>query len=244
MRVMGRRLTKKEWVRRRRIKNTIILTLIIILMLCIIGFLAYFPGSILIDYFSKNANATQVLSPRLLNGLEVKQMYLTPNDYSRPQTPLDKVNGIVIHYTANPGTSAENNRNYFESLAVKETTYASSHYIVGLQGEIIQCIPMTEIAYASNDRNMDTISIECCHPSETGEFTQETYESLVALTAALCVEYDLEEEDILRHYDVTGKLCPLYYVEHEDEWKVFRREVMIKAAELKSYIDMIKNVKE
>lgn len=218
------------------------LTLIIILMIGIIGFLAFFTGRLLKDSFNKNANTTQVLSSHLLKGMEVRQMYLTPNDYSRPQKPLKKVKGIVVHYTANPGTSAENNRNYFESLAVKQTTFASSHYIVGLEGEIIQCIPMTEISYASNDRNIDTISIECCHPSETGEFTSQTYESLVALTAALCVEYNLKEEDILRHYDVTGKLCPLYFVEHEDEWKAFQREVMIKAAELKSQIEMTKNL--
>lgn len=238
---MGRRLTKQEWIRRRRIKNLIMLILIIILLIAIIGFAAFLAGKIIIDYFNKENNTSQVLSAQLLNGIEVNQMYLTPNDYSRPQEPLKKVKGIVVHYTANPGTSAKNNRNYFESLAEKQTTFASSHYIIGLEGEIIQCIPLTEISYASNDRNIDTISIECCHPNETGEFTSETYDALVALTAALCLEYNLSEDDILRHYDITGKLCPLYFVEHEDEWKFFQREVMIKAAVLKSQIEMIDN---
>ncbi|NLP34560.1 MAG: N-acetylmuramoyl-L-alanine amidase [Clostridiales bacterium] len=238
---MGSKLTEKEWIRRKSMKKASRIFLIIILMICIIGLSVFFIGGIFKDYLNKSKNTTEVLSSRLLNGIEVKQMYLTPNDYSRPQMPLKKVKGIVVHYTANPGTSAENNQSYFESLAEKGTTYASSHYIIGLEGEIVQCIPMTEISYASNDRNKDTISIENCHPDETGEFTSETYNSLVALTAALCVEYDLGEEDILSHYDITGKLCPLYFVEHEDAWKAFRREVMIKKALLNSKIDMIDN---
>ena len=81
--------------------------------------------------------------------------------------------GVVIHYVGNPSTTAQANRNYFESLSSGETeTYASSHFVVGLEGEVIQCIPLTEIAYASNIRNDDTVAIEVCHPDETGEFSR------------------------------------------------------------------------
>ena len=38
---------------------------------------------------------------------------LTVNEYSRPGIALDHVNGIVIHYTANPGSTAMQNRDYF-----------------------------------------------------------------------------------------------------------------------------------
>ena len=85
----------------------------------------------------------------------ITEEYLTPNPYSRPGTPLMEVNGIVIHYTANPGTSAENNRSYFEGLATTGDTYASSHYIIDISGDVIQCIrrspmpPMTEMATPS-----------------------------------------------------------------------------------------------
>lgn len=151
--------------------------------------------------------------------------FLTPNEYSRPQKPLKKVKGIVVHYTANPGTDAKANRDYFEGLSVSGATYASSHFIIGLDGTIIQCIPLDEIAYASNDRNDDTISIECCHEKKNGKFTDETYNSLVRLTAWLCGEYDVSEKDIIRHYDVTGKLCPKYYVKHEDKWAQFKEDV-------------------
>lgn len=151
---------------------------------------------------------------------------LTVNEYSRPGLALEKVNAIVIHYTANPGTGARANRNYFESLKDSHKTKASSHFIVGLEGEIVQCIPTAEISYASNDRNFDTISIECCHPDADGKFRQATYDALVEMTAWLCGKFHLSpQEDIIRHYDITGKACPKYYVEHTDAWEKFLKDV-------------------
>ena len=148
----------------------------------------------------------------------IEEDLIPVNEYSRPGEPTDDITGIVIHYVGNPGTSAKANRSYFAGLAKSGATYASSNFIVGLDGEVIECVPLGEIAYASNNRNHDTISIECCHPDETGEFTPETYESLLRLCRFLVELYDLEPESIIRHYDVTGKICPKYYVEHEDAW--------------------------
>ncbi len=159
---------------------------------------------------------------------------LTPNEYSRPQIPLTEVNGIVIHYTANPGSGAQNNRDYFESLAETGENSVSSHFVIGLDGEIIQCIPCDEVAYASNERNSDTISIECCHPDETGAFNEATYDSMVRLTAWLCRDQGLTSEDVIRHYDVTGKDCPRYFVQNEDAWLQFRADVQNRLEELEA----------
>ncbi len=161
----------------------------------------------------------------------VEQDYIPVNDWSRPGTPLEDINAVVIHYVGNPGTTARANRNYFASLSSgKEGTYASSHFVVGLEGEVVQCVPLTEVAYASNTRNGDTVSIEVCHPDETGEFSPVTYGRCVELAAWLCREFKLDPEtDVIRHYDVTGKECPLYYVEHPEAWERLKADV---AAEL------------
>ena len=172
-----------------------------------------------------SADSPVTLSEVDENRPELDVELLTVNPYSRPGTALEKVNGIVIHYTANPGATAIANRNYFENLKDTHTTKASSHFVVGLEGEIVQCIPTAEIAYASNDRNSDTISIECCYKNEDGSFEQATYDSVIRLTAWLCEKFGLTSEDVIRHYDVTGKLCPLYYVEHEDAWTQFKKDV-------------------
>lgn len=155
---------------------------------------------------------------------------IEPNVFSRPQKPLPVVNDIVVHYVGNPNTSAHNNVEYFKSLGEQSeddenARYASSHFVIGLEGEIIQCVPLYEVSYCSNNRNSDTIAIECCHPDETGEFTEATYQSLIRLLSFLCSELELDETHIIRHYDVTGKCCPKYYVDHEDAWEALKLDV-------------------
>lgn len=144
---------------------------------------------------------------------------LPVNEYSRPGEALEQVNGVVVHYVGNPGTTARQNRSYFGHLAQTHETYASSHFVVGMDGEVIQCVPLEEISYCSSSRNSDTIAIECCHPDESGAFTAETAVSLKKLLNWLIEIYGLERDDILRHYDVTGKECPVYYVKHPDAWE-------------------------
>ena len=151
--------------------------------------------------------------------------FLTPNEYSRPGEPLESVKNIFVHYTANPGTSAAQNRSYFEWQKDPHEASVSAHFIIGYEGEIIQCVPLDEIAYAVMTRNYDSVSIECCYLAEDGSFTQETYDSLISLLAWLTDIYGLDAEDILRHYDCGGKKCPLYYTEHEDAWEQLKKDV-------------------
>ena len=162
---------------------------------------------------------------RIWEAPSIDKQLLEPNEYSRPQLALTEINGIVVHYTANPGTSAQQNHDYFAGLAQSHITKASSHYIIGLDGEIIHCIPNDEQAYASNNRNSDTLAVECCHFDETGEFYMQTYQSLVHLVAWLMGRYDIPVENVIRHYDVSGKSCPKYYVDHPDEWERFHEDV-------------------
>lgn len=166
----------------------------------------------------------------------VKQEFIRKNIFSRPDVSRRKINNIVLHYVANPGSSAEGNRNYFDSLADQDSqkggTSTSSHFIVGLEGEVIQCIPINEIAYANAPRNEDTLSIEVCHPDDTGKYSDATYESVVRLTAWLCTQLKLKSSDVVRHYDINGKLCPKYYVEHEEEWKQLRKDIDTAMKEL------------
>ncbi len=156
--------------------------------------------------------------------MQIQKNFLTPNKYSRPQIELKRVNGVVVHYVGNAGSSAIANRNYFEGNKNRQI-YASSHYIIGLNGEIIMCVPENEIAYCSNNRNKDTISIECCHLKEDGKFNSKTLESLTYLLKDIIKRYDLKINDVIRHYDITGKMCPLYFVKNEGEWEIFKKNL-------------------
>ena len=174
--------------------------------------------------------------PQLQNAYEaempdwVTPAYISCHTSARTGEKLTAVRGIVIHYVGNPGSTAEGNRDYFDS----PTTEVSAHFVVGLDGEILQCLPLAEKSAASNHRNSDTISIETCHPDETGKFNDVTYASLVRLTAYLCDRFSLDADDVIRHYDVTGKLCPLYYVEHEDAWETLRADIAAAIRQLRS----------
>ena len=158
----------------------------------------------------------------------VRQELLPLNPWSRPGTQMEDMTGIVVHYVGNPGTSAEQNRSYFAGLAKSHETYASSHFLIGLEGEVLLCVPPGEVAYCSNDRNRDTLSIEVCHPDDTGEFTPASYHSLVQLVNFLREFYGLKPEDVIRHYDVTGKICPKYYVDHPEIWEAFQKDLAEK----------------
>ncbi len=140
---------------------------------------------------------------------------------SRNGKKLSRVKDIVIHYVGNPGSTAQGNHDFY----VSPQSNVSSHFIVGLKGEIIQCIPLNEMSAASNWRNNDTISIEVCHPDDSGKFNKKTYQSLVKLTAWLLERCGLKEKRIIRHYDITGKECPRYYVRNEDKWEEFKDDV-------------------
>ena len=154
----------------------------------------------------------------------IDQQIIKVDGDSRRGVYLDSVQDIVIHYVGNPGSTAQQNRDYYAN----PSSDVSSHFVIGLKGEIIQCIPLHEKSSASNHRNKDTISIEVCHPDESGKFTDASYQSLVKLTAWLCEICDMGSDDIIRHYDITGKQCPLYFVTNEDKWEQFKQEIKQK----------------
>lgn len=216
----------------RRLKLTFLTSLIILILVFFLGLLSLQLRNKKNDGSKSDisGNKTEYTKAEDVDAFllsdNIQQEILPVNPYSRPGDKVSKVTAIVVHYVGNPGTTAEQNRSYFNNLAELKNAYASSHYVVGLQGEIIQCVPLDEIAYTSNNRNYDTISIECCHQDAEGRFTDDTYNSLVRLVAALCRTYGLNPEtDVIRHYDVTGKLCPIYYVNNPDEWYAFKLSV-------------------
>ncbi len=216
-----RRLREKEKKRKRKQLKIGCFVILAVLLASLILFLA---NALLEDrdntvYQERDDGEIVIAKP------EIDVQLLTVNPYSRPGTQTEQIRNIVVHYVANPGSTAQQNRDYFEGLKDTGETSSSSNFVIGLEGEIIQCVPTWEIAWASNEANSTSVSIELCHPTEAGEFTDETYESLVHLSAWLCEKFDLTSEDILRHYDITEKMCPLYFVENEDEWVQFKKDV-------------------
>lgn len=173
--------------------------------------------------------------------LNIEEKWLTPNEWSRPQIPMEEIRAIVIHWVANPNTSSFQNYLYFENKKYGFSRHSSAHSIIDLDGSILKIIPENEIAYHSGDEpyNQDTLnklnttypnkytySIELTHKNWDGELTEDTYHALIEWLAELCTKWGLDPQtDIIRHYDVTGKGCPRWFVTYPDEFKKLKDEV-------------------
>lgn len=213
-------MLKRKIMRKKRIREMVIILIVVVLALCgVLGFTLYKNGGKLP---AKQLNVKTLTTPDYVDEQIINV------GFARTGVKLVEINNIVIHYVGNPATSAQNNRDYFN----KSDTTVCSHFVIGLDGEVIQCVPLDEKSNASNNRNLDTISIEVCHPDESGKFNDATYSSLVKLTTWLCDNSGLKAKDVIRHYDITGKECPKYFVDNESEWKNFLEDVK---EELKNY---------
>jgi N-acetylmuramoyl-L-alanine amidase len=178
----------------------------------------------------------------MLYYMDIQRNLLTVNCFSRPGKKLSGVKGIVIHWTGNARSTAKQNRDYFESLRKQSLNdpaarYASAHFITGLSGEVIQCIPSDEMAYHAGAKtytpealgrlghypNNCTVGIELCHRRADGDFSAETLLAAKELCALLCIQFGLDPaRDIWTHYGVTGKICPKRFVDHPEEFHTFK----------------------
>ena len=136
-----------------------------------------------------------------------------------------------MHYTANDGDSDESNGRYFQQPL---NPVASAHYFVD-DNSITQSVPEDFVAYhcGANSyrhpscRNHNSIGIELCDAKRDGRVmaTAKTIDNAADLVAMLCEKYGIPTDHIIRHYDVTGKLCPKYWVDDPDGIKKFRKKV-------------------
>lgn len=175
------------------------------------------------------------------------QDFISINKYSRPGNIRSETLGAVAHWVANPGSTPKENRDYFAGLADTEigVRFASTQYIIGIDGAVLQTMPEDEVAYhCGADKytdeakdafgfycalplspNLCTVGVELCHPDWTGEFTDRTLESAVELFADICYRHNIPTSYLMRHYDITEKNCPKYFVDHPNAFYNFRIEV-------------------
>jgi len=135
---------------------------------------------------------------------------------------------LVIHYTAAPGDTARNNGDYF----AREYVGASAHYFVD-ETTVVRSVPEDCVAwhcgagaYRHKDcRNANSIGIEICTKQTDGiyHFAPEALALAKELTKDLMERYEIPAENVLRHYDVTGKICPAPFVgQGQGAWEAWK----------------------
>lgn len=139
---------------------------------------------------------------------------------------LSKIQWIVIHYTENDGDTDENNGKYFKNNIVK----ASAHYFVD-DDSVTQSVPDNYVAWSVGDKrwsnykttggakyygtvnNTNSLSIEICDDVKNGVIypSAKTIENALTLAKEKMKQYNIPQERVIRHFDVSGKVCPAYW---------------------------------
>lgn len=160
---------------------------------------------------------------------EMIEKFMKINKYGRPGTKRRRTTKIAWHFTGQHDVSAKNTVSYFSNVVANgyrvngRYIYASSHLVVGLQGELYYIVPFNEIAYTTNSANAYSIGVECATTGADDHYTDEEYKTMVKTGAWLAQTYKLDPRvDFIRHYDVTGKICPRYFVNNVKAWKQFK----------------------
>jgi N-acetylmuramoyl-L-alanine amidase len=149
------------------------------------------------------------------------------------------VKGIVLHWVANPGSTARATRNFFESRKDGKLGFGSAHYAIDPK-ETVRIVPENEVAYHcgawkytdyalvkfGSYPNAHSIGIELHHVDWEGRFHRDTMSQLLSLLRDLCARYKLSAvADVCRHFDITGKDCPRWWVTHPEDMRAFLKGV-------------------
>ena len=177
--------------------------------------------------------------------MEVKEMLAHPSNFTKGRK--QKIQYIVVHYTANNGDTAEGNGKYF-SGADRNT---SAHYFVD-EIKIERSVFDKDTAWHCGAkiyrhkkcRNENSIGVEMCSKKDSnGQYyiNQKTQNNAAELVKWLMKKYDIPIENVLRNNDVTGKLCPEPFAKNQKLWLDFKQKLLqskeVKKEMLYNYID-------
>lgn len=153
--------------------------------------------------------------------VKIKQDLAYRKNYGNMRA-LSQIKFIVIHYTGNDGDTDENNGNYFDDKYIG----ASAHYFVD-DDSATQSVPDNYVAHHCGGKrqskyggafygecnNTNSIGIEICDDVKNGVIypSAKTIANVLELTEYLMKKYNVPKSRVIRHYDVTGKMCPAYW---------------------------------
>ena len=168
--------------------------------------------------------------------MEIQTKLCNRANYGSART--SKIEYIVIHYTANLGDTAKNNADYFAREVVK----ASAHYFVDEQ-YVWQSVPDDRIAwhcggglqgsgghtYYGKCKNANSIGVEICMQDKHGKVRQGSIDRAAQLVRVLMAKYGVPADRVIRHFDVTGKVCPAPMVDDPAPlWQKFKAKLEVK----------------
>lgn len=170
-------------------------------------------------------------------GIKINTILCNPYNYNSKQTrPTSSIKYIVIHFTANNGDTAKGNANYFRNNILKNP--ASAHLFVD-ENSVYRSIPDNHSAYHCGTsgtyyhptcRNKNSIGVELCSRIKGGKyyFKDKTITNAVILVKELMNRYNIPVKNVIRHYDVTHKRCPIPFIDNPTAWNNFKQQLSSK----------------
>ncbi len=136
----------------------------------------------------------------------------------------NRISKIVVHYTGTEA-SAHNNLLYFS----RSSAGASAHYFIDKDGTLRQSVSEGDTAWHAGHwaTNLCSVGIEVV--SGGADFTEAQVRTLSALVADIRSRCGVTTDNVIRHYDVTGKLCPVPYV-NGSKWAALHARICGGAA--------------
>lgn len=140
--------------------------------------------------------------------MNIEKKLIKFNTSSRKGT---KIKYIVIHDTGNKnkGANAENHYKYFNG----GNRNASAHYFVD-DKKILQLVEDNMASWHCGDgkgrygiTNSNSIGIEICVNSD-GDYNK-AVNNTIELTKHLMKVHGIAQEDVVRHFDASTKICPM-----------------------------------
>lgn len=179
--------------------------------------------------------------------MEIKVKTARAENYTRASRKLSDIAYIAVHYTGNLGDTAKNNADYFARGVV--TPPASAHYFVD-ETEVWQSVPDDHAAwhvgaskyYHPACRNANSIGVEICMQDKQGRLRQASIDRAAALVRELMQRYSIPIERVVRHYDVTHKLCPAPMVSDPALWESFRAKLTEEVNDDMKYYETINEI--
>ncbi len=177
--------------------------------------------------------------------MEIKEMLANAGNYTKGRKQA--VQYIVVHYTANNGDRAESNGKYFQ----QPNRNASAHYFVD-ENDVVQSVKDSDTAWHCGAksykhdkcRNDNSIGVEMCSEKDSSGLyyiNEATQKKALEVVKWLMEKYGVPLENVLRHYDVTGKLCPEPFVRNQVQWQDFKEKLSKQTEQKEEETEMIYN---
>lgn len=177
--------------------------------------------------------------------MNINRQYITKINFTDKNSTA-RIKYIVIHYFGGLSTALQ-----LAKYWAREYAGASAHYAIGHEGEIFQIVEDDDVAWHcgaksykhADCRNTNSIGIEMAVKKKDSStknatdkdwyFTPQTVAAAVELTRQLMKKYNVPAENVIRHYDVTGKICPnpYYYNLFESTWQTFKEAISAPEAQ-------------